>query len=575
LGERFLGKQTEILAEEKPDRGIDFRFIKMHSESERALHAQSEAIARIAYENDAHRRGLQLNQEQMEELESVALATAIATSEYHESHHQAGDYPYAATDNDNDDVQQCAAVAADEELARALESSERAAIQGDEDSKRTREQQQQDTEASELAVALDVSKEEAEASLASVAMEVFALRVKRARTQERNEGAWDCAHCTYTNRPYSQQCAVCESKPPLSVLTFASLARLRFGLEIEIIVPDGKRDGYTLDSIADDLTRLGGSSGPKVVFMGYSHETTIQDWKIVTDNSLSSEEGDLCFELVSPVLQGEGMAGLESFRAVMANVRKLGIATNASCGFHVHVDATSNTSTTNDDDDTNETHQQALSEMGTLDGLKRVAQCFCSLENAFDLLVARTKRANNNNEHAGSNRRANRNEFCRSNRLAFGSLSNRQRWEEIASAQSLRALVDMVNPDNDRYRKLNLTNICKATRPSTCEFRHHGGVEELQEAEAWVRLVVRFCERASQQGAASAACCLREDATPRDELRALFVLLDCEGLEQFFVVDRKLFLDRPLANDWECRSCSRVFANSRALSQHTAATGHG
>jgi hypothetical protein len=565
----------------------------MHSDPEKALHAQGEAFARIAYENDARRRrggSLQLEQQQqqqqqIEELESVALATAIATSEYNiESHlYQADD-----TDVNNNDERQRAAVAADEELAQALESSERAAMQEDEESERKRKQrQQQDTEASELAVALDASNEEAEASLASVAMENSALRLKRARTQERNEGAWDCAHCTYTNRPYSRQCAVCESKPPLHVLTFTGLARLRFGLEIEIIVPDGKRDGYTLESIAKDLTRLGGggSAGPKVVFMGYSHETTILDWKIVTDSSLSSENGedrDLCFELVSPVLQGEGMAGLESFRAVMANVRKLGIATNASCGFHVHVDATSSTgiSTTNNDDDddgdTNETQpqQQAALEMGTLEGLKRVAQCFCSLENAFDLLVARTTRGDDNNEHAGSGRRADRNEFCRSNRLAFGSLSNRQRWEQIASAQSLRALVDMVNPGNDRYRKLNLTNICKPTRPSTCEFRHHGGVEELQEAEAWVRLVVRFCERASQQCPASAACCLREDATPRDELQALFVLVDCEGLEQFFVVDRKLFVDRPLANDWECQSCSRTFANSRALSQHTAATGH-
>lgn len=197
---------------------------------------------------------------------------------------------------------------------------------------------------------------------------------------ERNERAWDCVHCTFTNRPYSRQCAVCESRPPLNVLTFAILARLRFGLEIEIIVPDGKRDDYTLDSIAKNLTRLGGSSGPKVVFMGYSHETTIQDWKIVTDSSLSSEEGDLCFELVSPVLQGEGMGGLESFRAVMANVRKLGIVTNASCGFHVHVDATSNTGNDDDDDDmygTRQQQQQAVLEMGTLDSLKRVAQCFC------------------------------------------------------------------------------------------------------------------------------------------------------------------------------------------------------
>jgi hypothetical protein len=66
-----------------------------------------------------------------------------------------------------------------------------------------------------------------------------------------------------------------------------------------------------------------------------------------------------------------------------------------------------------------------------------------------------------------------------------------------------------------------------------------------------VRLVVRFCERASQHCATSAACCLREDATPRDELQALSVLVGCEGLEHFFVVDRrKLFEGRRLANDW-------------------------
>jgi hypothetical protein len=71
-----------------------------------------------------------------------------------------------------------AIVAADEELARALESSERAAMQEDEESERKRKQRQQDTEASELAVALDVSNEEAEASLASVATETSVVRLK-------------------------------------------------------------------------------------------------------------------------------------------------------------------------------------------------------------------------------------------------------------------------------------------------------------------------------------------------------------------------------------------------------------
>ena len=29
----------------------------------------------------------------------------------------------------------------------------------------------------------------------------------------------------------------------------------------------------------------------------------------------------------------------------------------------------------------------------------------------------------------------------------------------------------------------------------TCEFRHHGGVEEIKEAEAWVRLILQLCQK--------------------------------------------------------------------------------
>jgi len=393
-------------------------------------------------------------------------------------------------------------------------------------------------------------------------MERQVLTQKRQRNEERNSGSWDCPACTYTNQPYRGRCEACDGPSPPHVLTFCSFRTLRFGVEIEIIIPDGKRDGYSLKRVASELTRLG---PPKVTFAGYSHDVSAH-WKIVTDRSVSSEQmdDDLCFELVSPILKGE--EGLVSLRALLDNVRKLGIKSNSTCGFHVHVDATKATNPL-----------QEMPSMGTLTGLKRVVQCFVALENAFDLIVARSW----DNNHKATGRRSNGNDFCRSNLLAFGSMSNRQRWEQLDSVSNYTQLVRLTNPHNDRYRKLNLTNITNRDRPSTCEFRHHGGVEELLQAEAWVRLVIRFCEKASSMSH-DEDLILPQGSSPRDEVRALFRLLDCEGLTQYFVTEKRLFVGRTssslhretLRNDWQCNYCEKKFLSSRALAQHSHMTGH-
>lgn len=366
---------------------------------------------------------------------------------------------------------------------------------------------------------------------------------------ERHPAAWDCPVCTFANtRPYISHCVACHSKPPPGVLVFTDLNAnsMRFGLEIELVMEHGRRDGFTCQDIADRMTQIG---PPVVVFAGYSHETTINEWKVVTDSSLQMNHPnqDVCFELVSPILQGE--AGCQSLRTVMENVCKLGIGINASCGFHVHVDAEKRTSV-----------------LGKLEPLKRMAQCFVSLENAFDLLVGLSW------DNDTTIRRGNGNRYCRSNRLAFGECSNAQRWQRIAAVTSRAELVHLINPDGDRYRKLNLTNITKTSRPSTVEFRHHGGVEDIQEAEAWVRLLLLFCHNAGQ--GVSQCCLLPETATPQDELRALFALVHCQGLEQYFVVERRLFDSNRLSNDWQCRVCRRTFRTSRSLAQHAAASRH-
>ena len=228
---------------------------------------------------------------------------------------------------------------------------------------------------------------------------------------------------------------------------------------------------------------------------------------------------------------------------MLERLRRLGIATNRTCGFHVHIDATSM----------------------PLSSLRRISQCFVALENAFDLLVASNHRSTDQNE------------FCRSNRIAFGRLSNKQRWERIQSADSKGALVELLNPDNNRYRKLNLTNVTNPARRSTIEFRLHGVVEELREAEAWVRLLLRFCDRAAnlQSDAILARIqTLPEETTPAQELEALWEFVECPGLYQFYAMHRKLFEERRLRNQWRCHQCRRPFETSRALSQHVEATGH-
>ena len=287
---------------------------------EESVQAQREALAL----HESERRAV---------LETAAVAAAIAASVQEERHSRHG------------------AERSSEQLARQMQSQEIA--EADE----------------ELANAMESSEFEALTESLTSSTD----RLKRARTEEHQEGAWDCQNCTFTNSPYKQICRACESPAPPNVLTFTKACTLKFGLEIEVVMPDGKRDGYSLESIARESTEL----GPRVDKAGYSHRTSLY-WKIVTDASVkgNGQDRDLCFELVSPVLQGEGINGLGSLRALMANVRKLGIATNASCGFHVHVDATPG--------------QEAVPEMGTLVGLKRVSQCYVAVENAFDLLVART-----------------------------------------------------------------------------------------------------------------------------------------------------------------------------------------
>uniref|UniRef100_A0A7S4W5Y6 RanBP2-type domain-containing protein n=1 Tax=Ditylum brightwellii TaxID=49249 RepID=A0A7S4W5Y6_9STRA len=397
-----------------------------------------------------------------------------------------------------------------------------------------------------------------------------ALRnAQQIKSEERRNGSWDCVACTFRNAPFSSLCEVCHAKPGKHILTFPPMSNLRFGVEIEIIIPNGRADGFTEEIIAQRLTQM----GTRVTFCGYTHQTT-NHWKIVTDSSIrTSSSSHLAFELVSPPLSGEAQHNsMSSFRALMQNIRRIGIDTNSSCGFHVHVDATPYTC--------------AIAQLATLHGLTNLCLAFIAFENAFDLLVARS--SSSPTQHR-KERAASGNRYCRSNRLMFGSKSNRQRWEHVTNAcyntsATLTTLVNIINPNKDRYMKLNMTNIVNPDRPSTIEFRHHGGIVDILEAEAWIRFLLRFCENAAltHSETLKSLCLLPEKSTPQEELTRLFQMVNCEGLEQFYVMDRKLYVNHSnkddarfqITNEWFCRVCKRGFGSSRSLSQHMDATGH-
>jgi len=511
------------------------------------------------------------------------------------------------------------------ELDRSIQESHKShyeAIQNQLSIQVAQQLQQQIIEPEDIAQAIHESYQSNEKRKLNTAMNHQYTTYKVARSEEKQNGCWDCPRCTFVQiSPYESNCSQCKMEAPANQICFKPIpTNLKFGLEIEIIVTDGKKDGYTLELIAERLTSL----GPEIVtYMGYTHCTTPGIWKIMPDSSVvgrrrscgqSSGSGDantntntnacyddddICFELVSPPLQNED--GLSQLRSIMNNVRRLGIATNASCGFHVHVDATEGTTI-----------------LGTLSSIKRISQRFVSLENAFDLLVV--KQQQQQQQHHTSNRRTNCNKYCGSNRLAgFGRLSNRQRWCRLSEATTNQQIVQMMNGNNnnchnsggggsgggltsidnlDRNRKLNLTNIVKPERESTYEFRHYGGVEDLFDSECWVRLILLFCYNTATAATATATddlgtgtsslngeqhyqqyydrCILHERATAKDELRVLFDIVNCPGLEQVFTIDRKLFLSsQQVKNDhWSCYTCDKVFDSSRSLSQHCITLQH-
>lgn len=98
--------------------------------------------------------------------------------------------------------------------------------------------------------------------------------------------------------------------------------RRKFGVEIEAY-------NCTCQRLVRELTE----AGIEVASERYNHDLR-PHWKLVTDSSLN---GNDTFELVSPILEGEG--GLEKLERVCWVLDSCNVKINGSCGLHVHMNA--------------------------------------------------------------------------------------------------------------------------------------------------------------------------------------------------------------------------------------------
>jgi hypothetical protein len=217
------------------------------------------------------------------------------------------------------------------------------------------------------------------------------------------------------------------------------MSNLKFGVEIEAV-------GASMSTVADALNR----AGVPCRVEGYTH-ATMAHWKVVSDASLT---GNMAFELVSPILQGEH--GLMQVVRVCEALATIGAKVNNSCGLHVHVDG------------------RAL----TVSQLANVCKMWLKYETCFDQVLPESRRNN---------------VYCRSIKSKFQTLA--EGFDKLTKCTTVAALTGVMNGDGayrtSRYHKLNLESM---TRHGTVEFRQHSGTVDGEKIVNWVKLVTNFVQ---------------------------------------------------------------------------------
>lgn len=199
----------------------------------------------------------------------------------------------------------------------------------------------------------------------------------------------------------------------------------RFGVEFE---------AYNVEPSV--LCNALNNAGVNCAIEGYNHITR-RHWKIVSDSSLS---GNLTFELVSPILQGE--QGIIEMQTVCRVLNECNAKVNKSCGTHVHIDA----------------HRINLPTW------KRIYINYARLEKVIDDFMPKSRKKNNNVYTKG-----------------FAHITNFE--EKIQNATSLQDIERFLG---SRYYKINPKSYA---RHNTVEFRQHSGTVEFDKISNWVRFL--------------------------------------------------------------------------------------
>jgi len=172
-------------------------------------------------------------------------------------------------------------------------------------------------------------------------------------------------------------------------------------------------------------------------------------WKLVSDRSIEASEhlpSSRTFELVSPILSGE--AGLtECSHMVKALTDISAIQVNKSMGFHVHIN---------------------VKDL-TVEELVQVCQTFVQYESVMDTFMPSSRRTGSTESN---------NYFQSHQTICLKSLD---------ACRTMDQLCDVMNPNKDRYYKLNLQNL-KTGRQPTLEFRQHPTTSNADLVLSWVRL---------------------------------------------------------------------------------------
>ena len=312
----------------------------------------------------------------------------------------------------------------------------------------------------------------------------------------------------------------------------------RFGVELELTLPPSRASEnfiMSLEDIAQEVT----NNGIDCRSVGYSKEI-VPYWKLVSDSSISCSRGDegcFTFELVSPIL--EGREGMEKFSVVTSIMNTLGVRVNRSAAFHVHIDAT---------------------DLNMAD-LRKVCCQYVKYEEAFDLLVPRSRGGDNNM-------------FGRSNRAAQQIVSDRELFYRLQTRKNIGGLQALLCPDG-RYYKLNLRRL--GVDSPTIEFRQHSGTSNFQKMQAWILLCLHFVEKSIELGMPDN---FHQTRSPGYKLERLFlwvikqpILYDYFFKRAYELLDPSERSDLDLAYIFEC-SCGSKFKRCNDYLQHRNAKEH-